>query len=108
MGAYIYVDSEMIGRMKSVEDSEVNDLLQEALKHEEGLLVEQKNVIRIKPFKSIVEKMFVVYHESNAYDGTPYQARILVSGSGSKEVAVAYLTGIINGSLSAKRKIQKP
>jgi hypothetical protein len=52
---------------------------------------------------------FTVYHECFSQDGKPaYQARQQSSASGSNDIVIAYLYGIINGSLAHLKRLPCP
>lgn len=106
MGAYIIISESDRVMMSRVQDQEVNDLLREARMHDPQLLMEE-DIYKVRKglFKKVKESRFSVYHESPAFDGSAYQARLSFSGSGSKEVVTAYLTGIINGALAQNRYV---
>ncbi|MFV0392430.1 MAG: hypothetical protein ACK5KP_11205 [Paludibacteraceae bacterium] len=90
--------------MRKVKDIDVNELFQEALKHDKSLMMtERVETIKEGLFRKPKKvSYFTVYHETPAFDGSAYQARFQSSASGSKSIVVAYLYGIINGALSVK------
>lgn len=104
MGLYIYITETDRINMRKVKDINVNELFQEALEHDKSLMItERVETINEGLFKKPKEvSYFTVYHETPAFDGSAYQARVQSSASGSKSIAVAYLYGIINGALSVK------
>lgn len=95
--------------MRRVEDSEVNELLQEALMYDVSLMMTENHRLERKSvfhgWKKI--SVFRVYHEQfDAVGRSTFQARQQLSASGSKEVVMAYLYGIINGALNMKDMMQ--
>lgn len=101
----MYISNEDRVIMRKVEDSEVNEVFQEALKSDPSLMIIQKKVFLGKPFyKRGISTLFEIYHETPALGGAAYQARHQASGSGKKEVVMAYLYGIINGANCIKQK----
>lgn len=71
---------------------------QEARKYDKSLLI-QENVIFHKHFwkPDTIEIRYQIYHETHPNE-KPYQARYQISGSGSVNIVLAYLHGIINGA----------
>ena len=104
MALYTYITEHDRVNMRKVKDVNVNKLFQEALQHDKSLMMSERIELQKQGlFKKPKEvSYFTVYHETPALDGSAYQARVQSSASGSKSVVVAYLYGIINGSLSAK------
>jgi len=100
MGLYMYVTNEDRVNKRKVSDAFVNEEFQEALKHDPSLMIEEHIPKPKSGFFSWKdeEPHYSVYHEEPSHDGSPYQARLQASGSGSKPVVVAYLHGIINGA----------
>ena len=101
MGLYMYVtDADRINK-RNVSDAFINETFHEALNHDPSLMIEEythkvsKGFLRGKED----ETHYSIYHEEPTHDGSPYQARLQASGSGSKAVVIAYLHGIINGCL---------
>jgi hypothetical protein len=111
MGMYMFINESERKRMKTIEDKEINEVFQEALKYCPSLLIQQNNTLkRVKRFLSskIVESAsFTVYHDEPAYDGSAYQARYQICGSGDRSIVFAYLYGIINGGLAEQRKLNQ-
>jgi len=105
MGAYIFITTQDRITMRKVSDEYVNEEFQEALKHDPSLMIEEhKPVFKRRLFSywsknREPETTYSIYHETHAFDKTPYQARLQGSGSGDKRVVIAYLHGIINGSV---------
>lgn len=105
MEFYIYISEHDRTYMRNIEDAELNQLLTETLLHDSTLMVStikyyDKKHWYNKP-KEIVK--YNVYHECYNSDNLPtYQARLQASASGSKEIVMSYLYGIINGSLHNK------
>ena len=104
MGMYMYITQWERERMKSVYlDEELNNEFQEALKYDDSLLIGSREVLTkrfLRPTK--VETRYQIYHDCDP-KGSPYQARYQISGSGSKEIVIAYLHGIINGALAIQK-----
>jgi len=102
MGMYMYVSEHDRTTKRKVEDREVNNLFQEALKYDPSLMIEQSTqVIKKGWFKKESVLFFQLYHETPAHDGSAYQARYQISGSGDKRILTAYLHGIINGCVNS-------
>ena len=102
---YIYVSEKDRTTKRKVEDKEVNAEFQEALKYDSSLMIEQSNrVVKRGWFKKEIVPYFQIYHETPAHNGTAYQARYQISGSGEKRILVAYLHGIINGCVHGSGK----
>lgn len=103
MGLYIFITNECRTKKRKVADEIINNEFQEALKYDPSLMIEQYSRRRKKGFfKYENEIYFNIYHETAAHDGTAYQARQQMSASGQKEIVIAYLHGIINGSMHTK------
>lgn len=95
---YMYVSEQDRITKRKVEDTEINKEFQEALKYDPSLMIEQRNqVVKNGWFKKETVPLFQIYHEMPAHDGSAYQARYQISGSGDKRIVSAYLHGIING-----------
>lgn len=102
MGLYMYTSESDRTFKRRVSDSYVNEEFQEALKYDPSLMIEEfPHVKRVRcglfKTKLVDDTRYDIYHETPAFDGTPYQARLQASASGEKRVVVAYLHGIING-----------
>lgn len=101
MGLYIFVtDQDRIDKRK-VNDPEVNEAFQESLRVDPSLMIEERlHIIRygILGHKKRKEVRYTICHETPAFDGSAYQARVQFSGSGNKSIALAYLHGIYNGA----------
>ena len=105
MGMYIYVTSDDIKKMKTINSNkELNEELQEALKIDPSLLIGEISYYKKKKghkgwLLGEKEKHFryTLYHESPAFDGTPYQAVHMFSASKDLSTIFSYLFGIING-----------
>lgn len=97
MGIYTFITEQDRIEKRKVDDPEVNDLLQEALRCCPSLMIEQRERANRCFFKRGKSVSFAVLHEVPAHNGSAYQARYHIIGSGSKEVTMAYLCGIING-----------
>ena len=100
MGLYMYINQQDREIMRKVKDKQVNKLFQEALSYDSSLMISE-HIHTTK--KSIFHKkkettLYTIYHEAFCFDRNPmFQAREQFSGSGKKEVVLAYLYGIING-----------
>jgi hypothetical protein len=93
--------------MRKVEDREIQELFNEALQHDKSLLISERCVIKKTGlfFKSKEETEYSIYHQTFLDSGiSAHEARAQISASGSKAIAMAYLFGIINGSLARQRK----
>ena len=99
MGMYMYVSNEDRILKRKVSDKELNEEFQEALKYDPSLMIEEsQRVIKNGWFgKKEAFTFYQLYHETPAFDGTAYQARYQMSGSGKKHIVTAYLHGLING-----------
>lgn len=104
MGAYIFVTEQDRISKRKVSDEIVNEEFQEALKHDSSLMIEEhKYIIKKWVFgREINKTTYSIYHETPAFDGSAYQARLQGSGSGEKRIVIAYLHGIINCSVHRK------
>lgn len=108
MGLYMYVTGQDRVTKRKVTDKAVNEEFQEALKFDPSLMIEEiVTTARVGIFrKKVTKTVYFLYHESPAYGGEPYQARMQQSGSGEKGIVIAYLHGIINGCTHANRAQQ--
>jgi hypothetical protein len=109
MGAYIFILKEDRVAMRSVSQSEVNEIFQEALQLCPSLMISERwqtKRVRRKLFKfdEVVIWSYTIYHEHPSYDGSPYQARVQQCACGDKTIVSAYLYGIINGALAQRNK----
>lgn len=106
MGLFTYINEQDRVNMRKVNDFEVKEVFEEALQHDSTLMISE-TVYTVKNgwFKKPKEvSQFNIYHECFTPNGKPaYEARQQLSASGSKQLAIAYLYGIINGSLSRSR-----
>ena len=103
MSAYIYITEQDRANMRKVNDLEVQELFTEALKHDPTLMIlESKFRVKKGMFSKAKEiTTFCIYHEVYSTNGkAAFQAKYQESASGLKDVAIAYLYGIINGSIS--------
>lgn len=108
MGMYIYISEQDRATKRVVEDPEVNEALQEALLYSPSLMIEQSaRVAKRWGFRPKTVQLFQVYHEAPAHDGTAYQARYQMSGSGGKEIVIAYLHGVINTGMEISRSLEE-
>lgn len=104
MGMYAFITEEDRVTKRVVADPEINEALQEALKYDASLLMEQVELRRNSGLWGIFNRPFTysywnVYHEAAAFDGSAYQMRYQISASGERCVVMAYLHGIINCGL---------
>lgn len=109
MGLYVYITEEDRKNWRKVADIELNELFNEALEHDETLMISSYNKIERKELfkKQINTIRYSVYHECFMNGKTTYEARYQISASGTKQIVMAYLYGIINGSLSKQRSLNK-
>lgn len=109
MGLYMYVSEEDRISKRKVSDEYINEEFQEALKYDPSLMIEAYphiKKVRTGLFKSqmVDDTRYNIYHETPCTSGAPYQARLQGSGSGGKEIVIAYLHGIINGAVHNSNK----
>lgn len=107
MGLYIFVDDKDRITKRKVTDSDLNEDFQEALKYDPSLMIEETITKTERGWvkkKVIIKTRYTVYHECPSHDGSAYQARMQMSGSGEKNIVTAYLHGIINGAVNSKSK----
>ena len=101
MGLYMYVSEQDRISKRKVSDEAMNELFQDALLHDPSLMIEE-HIFKVTKgiFKKRIEikTTYSIYHETPAYDGSAYQARLQSSASGEANVVVAYLHGLINGA----------
>ena len=100
MGMYMYVnEQDRITKRRVLGNDYLNEAFQEALKCCPSLMIDSYTAVSYKGLfkKKILETHYNVYHETPAFDGSPYQARYQLSGSGRVSTVIAYLHGIING-----------
>ena len=115
MGMYIYVTDNDVKRMKTVNSNkELNEQLQEALQVDSSLLIKETTYYtRKKGYKGwlLGEKeknyRYTLYHESPAFDGSPYQALHMFCANDDLKTMFAYLFGIINGGSAMKLKLKE-
>ena len=110
MGCYIYINENEQKSKRNVEDKELNELLQEALKYDKTIMLSSYSVYEKKSLfdkkKAIVH--YSLYHEIfNDKGESMMEARQQISGSGKKEIVSAYLYGIINGANADKYSSEK-
>ena len=102
MGLYIYLTDQDRINMRKVADVELKEIFDEALQHDKSLMISEFNHIErqglFRKKKQIIR--YSIYHECFSNGNPTFQARQQISASGSKQIVVAYLYGIINGSLS--------
>jgi hypothetical protein len=97
MSAYTYITEEERKSWRKVTDKNINDLFQEALEVCPSLLITERFYTVRKWFRREQKVSYTIYHDHPAYDGTAYQARYQIWGSGDIDNVAAYLCGIING-----------
>lgn len=107
MGLYAYISEHDRVNWRKVADVELKEIFDEALQHDETLMIDSINHIEKqglfkKPKQTI---RYSIYHECFMNGHPTYQARQQISASGSKQLVMAYLYGIINGSLSKARSL---
>jgi len=110
MGCYIYINENEQKSKRNVEDKELNELLQEALKYDKTIMLSSYSVYEKKSLfdkkKAIMH--YSLYHEIfNNKGESMMEARQQISGSGKKEIVSAYLYGIINGANADKCSYKK-
>jgi len=105
MGIYAYLTEQDLIEMRKVKDEQLQELFNEALSHDKSLMIsEQLHWVKKGWFKKheLVAR-YSIYHECFLKDGTRlHQARQQLSATGSKELIITYLFGIINGALAVK------
>ena len=107
MGLYAYISEHDRDNWRKVADVELKEIFDEALTHDETLMIDsinhtEKQGFFKKPKQTI---RYSIYHECFMNGHPTYQARQQISASGSKQLVVAYLYGIINGSLARTKKL---
>lgn len=100
MGFYAYITEYERVNWRKVVDVELKEVFESALKHDETLMIEafnftEKQGLFKKPKQTI---RYNIYHECFMFGHPTYQARKQISATGSKQLVIAYLYGIINGS----------
>lgn len=106
MGLFMYVTEQDRVLKRKVSDKIINEVFQEAVKFCPSLMIEEHKRFKKKFWKNEFKETKIwwnVYHEAPAFDGSAYQAEFQFSGSGSREIVVAYLHGIINGVINQKK-----
>ena len=102
MGCYMYINEYDQKSKRVVDDKEINNLLQEAFKYDKSLMISSHSYFERKSIfhKKKEVRFYTVFHEVFDKNGNShFQAREQSSGSGRKEVVLAYLYGIIIGNL---------
>lgn len=104
----MYINETDINRFRftlwKVED-DVKEIFKEALKYDKTLLIHAKtqDVYKKCFFKKYktnqIKTSYTIYHENIG----KHEARQMICASGSKEIVLAYLYGIINGNLHQKK-----
>ena len=100
MGLYTYISEVDRVNWRKVDDVELNEIFYEALQCDKTLMIDsisyiEKQGLFINP-KQIIR--YSIYHECFSNGNPAYQARKQISASGNKDIVMAYLYGIINGS----------
>jgi len=99
MGIYRYVNH--YDNYNELSDDPLQELFDEAKELDPSLLISEHHLVEKNIFgKQKWTTTYTVYHADKGF----FQAREQMSGSGSKEVVVAYLYGIINGYNTAKNE----
>ena len=101
MGLYIYITSYDRENMREVKNKDVKPVFEDALKLDKSLMISEREYITRGNWfrKEKRVSYFTIYHEQyNDNGNSMYQARQQLSGSGTKEICLAYLFGIINGA----------
>lgn len=97
MGMYIYISEEDRKTKRVVEDAQMTEVFQEALRYDPSLMIEQRTkTVKKGWFKKGQITYFNLFHETPGADGSAYQARYQITGSGDREITTAYLHGVIN------------
>ena len=106
MGLYMYINEQDISKMRKVEDQEVQELFNEALGHDKSLFISETTIIKkhglLKRNKH--EIRYSIYHQCMVKKKPIFEVRQQISASGAKPLVMAYLYGIINGSLARSRR----
>lgn len=107
MGLYVYITDNDRVIWRRVADVELKEIFDEALIHDETLMIESINYTEKQGFfkKPKQTIRYSIYHECFMNGKQTHEARLQVSASGSKQLVMAYLYGIINGSLARAKKI---
>lgn len=106
---YRFITEEETKKLKTISDTELNTLFQEALQFDDTLLIEESQVVAKGGWfsKTRFKQIYTVYHESRAFDGSAYQARYMSFATGvDRKILSAYLFGIINGGIKARKEVQ--
>jgi len=100
---YMYLTENDRVRLKTISfDEELNTEFQEALKYDKSLLISSYDCFTKSFWRpTTVETKYQIYHDCSPEE-SPYQARYQMSGSGKREIVIAYLHGIINGVLHSQ------
>jgi hypothetical protein len=109
MGMYMYVnEQDRIDKRKVVGNDYLYEEFQAALKCCPSLMIDSHNHVEYKGLfrKKVLKTYYSIYHETPAFDGTPYQARYQFSACSDVQTIIAYLHGIINGYHSANNLIK--
>ena len=101
MGLYIYLTDQDQISMRKVADVELKEIFDEALRHDKSLMISEINHTENRLFKKSKQSIrYSIYHECFMGGKSTFQARQQISASGSKQLVIAYLYGIINGSIT--------
>lgn len=106
MGLYMYINAQDRIKMRNLKDSSVKEIFDEAREFDPTLMISELVTYERSGIFSKKKEVssYSIYHEVFLQNGNPaYEARQQLSASGSKEVVMAYLFGIINGGRSERR-----
>lgn len=108
MGLYAYITDNDRINWRKVDDPGLKEIFEEALKHDETLMISSNEYYQNNGFwrKKTLVIHYSVYHECFVNCKPVFQAKQQISASGSKQIVLAYLYGIINGSLSKSNSLK--
>ncbi|MCT3788461.1 hypothetical protein HZQ67_13890 [Elizabethkingia anophelis] len=104
MGVFTYVPDYQEENYLWVLDHDVNGIFQEAKNLDDTLLIHEVIILRNRFLrKPIIEKTYSIYHKCKDKEGKYYgEVQQMLCATGSREVVITYLYGIINGCLHSK------
>jgi len=107
MGLYAYITEHDRVNCRKVADVELKEIFDEASIHDETLMIDSITHIEKQGFLKKPKQItrYSIYHECFMNGHPTYEARQQISASGSKQLVIAYLYGIINGSLARTKKL---